>query len=215
MDDPLDTVYEPDQSFIDHLERASAAVRTWPKWKQRLIGIVLPEERKTMNIPDVVIRDAVSSLETAASAIDGVAQALQQAQQEQDPVVRRNCVPGKNEPHKPAFKVGQWVVILSTDLVRTVEKVTGQFIMVGGSYYLEDSLRLATPADYQRTVDGVKVRLYKTSFGCLMMTSTGGMSEYHTGHACTSIALAGLLALGIPIIPLSVSGGRFEAPKGE
>jgi hypothetical protein len=31
-----------------YLESASATVRTWPKWKQRIIGIVLPEERKAI-----------------------------------------------------------------------------------------------------------------------------------------------------------------------
>ena len=48
LNDPLDTVYEPDKKFIEHLERASATVRKWPRWKQRIIGIVLPEERKAI-----------------------------------------------------------------------------------------------------------------------------------------------------------------------
>ena len=34
------------RSDRNHLERASATVRTWPKWKQRIIGVVLPEDRK-------------------------------------------------------------------------------------------------------------------------------------------------------------------------
>lgn len=36
-----------DQPFVEHLEQASKIVRSWPVWKQRVLGQIIDSDEKT------------------------------------------------------------------------------------------------------------------------------------------------------------------------
>lgn len=115
----------------------------------------------------------------------------------------------------PRFKVGDWVICGSA--ARVLCQIEPEDTITDEN----PSVRHATPADFERTVQGVKVRLYETDYGHEMYSSMrDSISEYHPEHGCTAAVLHALAhvpcddgSVGIPVIPLSVSGGKFEAPE--
>ena len=118
----------------------------------------------------------------------------------------------------PRFKVGDWVICGSA--ARVLCQIEPEDTITDEN----PSVRHATPADFTRTVQGVKVRLYEDNsvrfWRHWLYTDTGGISEYLPIHGCTIAVLHALShvpcddgSVGIPIIPLSVRGGKFEAPE--
>lgn len=110
-------------------------------------------------------------------------------------------VPDKPEPK---YTVGQWVVT-NIGLMK-ISDVVGNTIWFGNAYNQPAiNVRPAVPADFERTVGNMRVRAYETHGLWIFIV-------WSDDTRC-DVSEAVVAALGYPIIPLSVSGGKFEAPK--
>ena len=145
----------------------------------------------------------------------------------------------KETPPSSKYAVGDWVVVDTNNEEdrnngnahavnigqiesRPAAIGTDIFYHVLGVQWNAIYIRPATSADFERIVQGVKVRMYddSTDYGRFWLyTNTGGISEYSQAHECTIVAFHAFAhvpcddgTIGIPVIPLSVSGGKFEAP---
>lgn len=114
-----------------------------------------------------------------------------------------------DEP-EPKYTVGQYVVYTE----QSCYPQRYAFKMNNGDYELSlehpEYYRPAVPADFTVTVGNMKVRAYETdSYLALLGSVLLKWSDGSDAFVNSKVAAA----YGYPIIPLSVSGGKFEAPK--
>lgn len=128
-----------------------------------------------------------------------------------------------DEP-KPKYTVGQYVYALAGGCLAVVARITGngrqwradtddwRIIPIGCTHAASVSphdIRPAVPADFDVTVGNMKVRAYEFN------SRNDNVYWIWSNSSAMIVPPDVAAALGYPIIPLSVSGGKFEAPKGE
>lgn len=134
-------------------------------------------------------------------------------------------------PDEPRYEVGDWVDATHFSTLGIIDQIHDETLYVksfSGTTitFSYDDVRPAVSADFERTVDGVRVRLYETNDDDeVQMEAEGDMTGYriyvngkedNTTDIVFSKALAHIPcddgSIGIPVIPLSVSKGVFDAP---
>lgn len=120
----------------------------------------------------------------------------------------------KGDRPEPKFEVGQWVVCSHPNnegggLASINEDGGKGYGLSNGWRVAEYCLRPAVPSDFDVTVGNMKVRAYEE----------GGINDLvylrWSDGSSSAVSRAVAATLGYPVCPLSVSGGKFEAPKGE
>jgi len=77
----------------------------------------------------------------------------------------------------------------------------------------DSEIRPAVSKDYEREIDGVKVRVYEDKYGIRVVTSNrSNLAAMSPFNVIDKIVIARLKTL-IPFIPLSVSRGEFTPPE--
>lgn len=115
-----------------------------------------------------------------------------------------------DEPEQK-YKVGQYVYMNDRggSICKVLKAEDGRVELDRYNTWIStDHIRPAVPSDFERTVGNMRVRAYETGDKDRLCIKICWSDK--TMHYVTPAVAA---ALGYPIIPLSVSGGKFEVPK--
>ena len=112
-----------------------------------------------------------------------------------------------DEPDEPKYAVGQWAVYECGDTQKLIQMTYDD---VKFSRAEPQVFRPAVPADFDVKVGNMTVRAYDAGENSICSTQV-----VWSDGSYNWLSPAVAAALGYPICPLTVSGGKYESPKGE